>query len=499
MELIIFVFLSSGLLLGWSLGANDAANVFGTAVGSRMIRFPAAAVICGVFVIIGAVAAGHGPADGLGKLGAVNAPAGSFMVALSAGLTVLWMTKLGLPVSTTQAIVGAIVGWNLFSGFPTDLEALARIVSAWIAGPILGALIAFVLYKGVRLLIRWTRPHLLRLDLYTRVGLVLAGAFGAYSLGANNIANVMGVFVESSPFRNIDVFGVLVLTPTEQLFSLGGIAIAVGVFYSRRVMMTVGRSIMPVNPVAAWVVVMAQALVLFVFSSMPLQRLVIGLGLPPIPLVPVSSSQAVVGAVVGIGCAFGWKGIRQFRWSVLFQIASGWISTPILAGVSCYVLLFFLQNVFQQPVYREAHYELGAPGLERLRKMGVSVDGLADLVDESFSTGVGFREALRGRIRLSRRHEKLVLATAEIHPTEIDPERIKTLDPAILSAGQIRALGKLAGRSFTYRWQLADALARQDAAWKPGMPEPPNRLRNMEIRRRLDYVFRTFRASDDRD
>ena len=50
----IIIFLTGGLFLGWSLGANDAANVFGTAVGSRMVRFTTAALICGIFVILGA-------------------------------------------------------------------------------------------------------------------------------------------------------------------------------------------------------------------------------------------------------------------------------------------------------------------------------------------------------------------------------------------------------------------------------------------------------------
>ena len=56
---MILIFLSSGLLLGWSLGANDGANIFGTAVGTRMLRFKTAAIIAGVFVIIGAVVSGQ--------------------------------------------------------------------------------------------------------------------------------------------------------------------------------------------------------------------------------------------------------------------------------------------------------------------------------------------------------------------------------------------------------------------------------------------------------
>ena len=73
MDVTILFFLSSGLFLGWSLGANDAANVFGTAVGTRMVRFATAAAICSVFVILGAVFSGSGAANTLGKLGAINA------------------------------------------------------------------------------------------------------------------------------------------------------------------------------------------------------------------------------------------------------------------------------------------------------------------------------------------------------------------------------------------------------------------------------------------
>jgi len=104
--------LSSGLFLGWSLGSNDAANIFGTAVGTRMIRFKTAAIISSIFVIIGATVSGAGASHTLGKLGEVTAMSGAFTVALGAALTVLWMTHFKLPVSTSQAVVGAIIGWN---------------------------------------------------------------------------------------------------------------------------------------------------------------------------------------------------------------------------------------------------------------------------------------------------------------------------------------------------------------------------------------------------
>ena len=257
-------FLSSGLFLGWSLGANNASTVFGTAVSSRMVRFSTAAFICSVFVILGSVIGGAGAARGLGELGAVNALAGAFTVALAAALTVFWMTQWSLPVSITQAVVGAIVGWNWFSGSVTDTGVLLKIVGTWVACPILGGLFSAGIYQAIALLLARAKLHLLRVDAYTRWGLLVAGAIGSYTLGANNIANVMGVFVPASPFKEIRLAGALHLTSVQQLFLLGGMAIAIGVYTdSKRVMMTVGNNLMPLNPVAALAVVLGQSLVLY--------------------------------------------------------------------------------------------------------------------------------------------------------------------------------------------------------------------------------------------
>ena len=285
MDFTVFIFLTSGLFLGWSLGANDAANVFGTAVGTRMVQFTTAAIVCSIFVILGSVLSGAGAAHTLGKLGSINALAGSFMAALAAAITVYVMTKLELPVSTSQAIVGAIIGWNLFSGSVTDASALGKILFTWVACPVLAAIIAAPLYVATQRLLARANLHILRRDIYTRIALIIAGAFGSYSLGANNIANVMGVFVPASPFTDFSVAGAFTVTGIQQLFLLGAIAIAVGVFtYSKRVMMTVGGGLMPLSPVAAWVIVIAHSIVLTLFASEGLEYFLASNGLPTIPL-----------------------------------------------------------------------------------------------------------------------------------------------------------------------------------------------------------------------
>jgi len=301
-----------------------------------------------VFVIIGAVISGMGASHTLGALGRVNRLPGAFIVALAAALTVFWMTNWGLPVSTSQSIVGAIIGWNLFANMSTDLSVLSKIVSTWVLCPVLSAFFAALFFFILNKTIFKFKIHLLRLDHYTRIGLILVGAFGAYSLGANNIANVMGVFTKTSILASLQI-GFITLSNTQVLFLLGGLAISVGVFtYSKRVMSTVGRNIFKISPVASLVVVLSSSVVLFIFASEGLESILLNLGLPTIPLVPVSGSQAVVGAVIGIGLA---KGGRNVNYKLLGKIGLGWVLTPLFALIISYIVLFFMQNVFMHQVY----------------------------------------------------------------------------------------------------------------------------------------------------
>mgnify|MGYP004513862747 FL=1 len=342
-------FLSSGLFLGWSLGANDGANIFGTAVGTKMIKFRTAAIISSVFVILGAVIAGSGASQTLNKLGSIDAIPGAFMAALAAALTIYLMVKAHISVSTSQAIVGAIIGWNMYSDRPTDVSLVTTIASTWVFCPILSALFAVVLYHTTKLLLKMHNVSLIRQDCYTRIGLIVSGAFAAYALGANNIANVMGVFTSANILRPLPLPLGLSLNSTQVLFLMGAIAISVGIFtYSRHTMNTVGKNIMQMTPLVAWIVVVAQSLVLFVFASPALHNFLTAYNLPAPPMVPVSSSQAVIGAIMGIGLL---KGGRNVNWFLLCRVFIGWVATPILSALICYISLFVLANVFTLTVH----------------------------------------------------------------------------------------------------------------------------------------------------
>jgi len=490
----VLIFLSSGLFLGWSLGANDAANVFGTAVGSRMIRFTTAAIICGIFVILGAYVSGTGAAQTLGKLGAVNAIGGSFMAALAAGLTVYWMTKLGLPVSTSQAIIGSIIGWNLFSDSYTDISSLLKILSTWIICPLLSAVIAAFLFSVAKVFVRKMGIGLIRFDGYTRLALILAGAFGAYSLGANNIANVMGVFVPVAPFPDM-LFGQgFSISSAQQLFLVGGLAIAVGVFtYSKRVMMTVGSELMRLTPLAAWVAVMSHSIVLFLFASERLEQLLAKMSLPTIPLVPVSSSQAVVGAVIGIGML---QGGREIQWPRVYSIVKGWVITPLVSCLLCFVGLYFLQNVFQQTVQRDSNYTLSASVIEKLQKEGIETEGLHELTGTVFQKSAEVVRAVKDKVSLSSKQGLKVVEYSLQKSLIVTAEKIADLETNGLSSAQLDALSKLAGQTYNYPWQLGDALAEISQEWIMLGGGLKDKLHDRDIKQKLAYLYRKFQRRE---
>ena len=341
-------FLSSGLFLGWSLGANDASNIFGTAVGTKMLRFSFAALIAGIFIVLGSIISGQNTAHTLNELGSINTLPAAFAVSLSSALAVFFMLKSGISVSISQAIVGGIVGWNIYTNNPTNTDTLVRICFSWILCPVISGVIAVALYITIKKIMHHTKIHILWQDWIVRVGMILTTALGGYALGANNMANVVGVFMDSCKFEPINIGSWYTLSSIQILFLLGAIAACVGVFtYSQRAIKNVGSNLLAFSPIVAWIVILSQSLVLMMFSSDKLANLLTTINLPALPAVPVSSTQAVIGAIVGIGLAKGGKGIK---WGLVLKLVSGWVASPLIAFVLSYTTLSFMENVFRQPV-----------------------------------------------------------------------------------------------------------------------------------------------------
>jgi len=490
----LLIFLSSGLFLGWSFGANNAGNVFGTAVGSKMVSFKTAAIVTGIFLILGSVVSGAGATLTLGKLGSVNEIGGSFIVALAAAVTIFWMTRINLPVSAAQSIVGSIIGWNFFSGSITDYESLMKIVSSWVFAPVIAGIFAIVIYIFVRRFLGRIKIHILYLDFYNRIGLIVVGGFGAYSLGANNIANVMGVFVPVAPFRPFETY-IGTISGSEQLFIIGGIAMAVGVFtYSAKVMQTVGNNIIPLTPITALVVVLSSSTVLFLFSSQNLERLLATYGLPTIPLVPISSAQAVVGAIIGIGL---YQGGGKMNFKLLGKIASGWVTAPVLAGIISFVSLFIIQNVFNQQVYRPVKFNMSEIVERKLVTEGITFTAMDQFINKEFKTAVEFKKALKDNATdLAGSDLNRVVELSELRDITVNTDIIKfEISQGVFTPDQAESLKKLNGRSFKYSWELRDELETASVDWRLKKDTPEGRHINRNIISKLDYLYKKFWVS----
>ena len=298
------------MLLGWANGANDAANVFGTAVASRIVRYRTAVILAATFIIIGAVIQGAGGIRTLSELTAQD-KLSAFLATTVAALTVIVMTRLRMPVSSAQATVGAIIGMGLArSAKDVQWGGLVKVVTCWVGTPITAALIAFFLYPVLAWCLDRLRLNILGRSRVLKGGLILTGCYGAYAMGGNSAANVCGVFYSAG-----------LLNDNIRLLALiGGASIALGVLtYSKGVMMTVGSGLVQLDAFSALVAVAAQAMTVHIYAF-------IG--------VPVSTSQAIVGGVLGIGVL---KGVKTVNFRILVRILLAWVATPLIAGVVAFV------------------------------------------------------------------------------------------------------------------------------------------------------------------
>ena len=343
--LLIGILLAAAFYVGWNIGANDAANCIGTTVGAQIISYRKAALLMAAFVILGGTLQGHHVMKTVGK-GIVisqaevyeehNAaavpddfhayfpdnrlPDLAILVALlSAGFFVTLATFTSTPVSTSQAIVGGVAGVGIgivgVNATYFKLGVLLKILGAWIISPVLTMILAFFVYLAITNLLR--RAESLYWTKAIGIAVVASAAYVSYSLGANDVGNAIGPLLNRFPDKG------------PHLAALGGIAMAAGALtFGRRVTYTVGKSITPLDYTGALSAQLSAAVGVHLFS-------VLG--------IPVSTSQAVVGGVIGVGLTKGMQAVSTGKITTIFV---GWVLTPACAAV------------FAAVVYRSLDYLL---------------------------------------------------------------------------------------------------------------------------------------------
>ncbi len=288
--------------MGWSIGGMDFSVLFGPAITSKMLKYVSGVILAALFCMLGAILQG---ANGIETIGQLTHQTFETAVISSccAAVVIIALNFLKLPVPTSQAVVGSIVGVGLMmSGLNT--KPFVKIVLCWAAAPFFAFLVSIPLYLIVGKIYNKMNLNIFQRDAFLRTGLILGGCYASYALGANGVANVAGVFAKSG---SISSFAAAVI---------GGISIALGMAtFSRRVVKTIGSGIIKLNAYSALIAVFCEAVTAHFFA-------VIG--------VPVSMTQALVGAILGIGFLRDYRTIRIRK---VGQIFLGWVFAPIAAGI----------------------------------------------------------------------------------------------------------------------------------------------------------------------
>ncbi|MEJ8566344.1 inorganic phosphate transporter [Elongatibacter sediminis] len=322
----------AGCYVGWNIGANDAANCIGTTVGAQIISYRKAVAIMALFVILGGMLQGQHVMKTVGK-GIVIADTESYqrqhghqadeqfrsyfpddrlpdkailVALLSAGLFVTLATFSSVPVSTSQAIVGGVAGTGVgivgLNASYFQLSVMLKIFGAWVISPVLTMVLAFLIYLSLGVLLR--RAKALVWSKILGVLVLISAAYVSYSLGANDVGNAIGPLLAKYP----DMGSWLALA--------GGISMAIGAWtFGERVTYTVGKNITPLDYGGALSAQFAAAFGVHFFSMAG---------------IPVSTSQAVVGGVVGVGLT---KGMRSISLGRIRSIVTGWVVTPVSAAI----------------------------------------------------------------------------------------------------------------------------------------------------------------------
>jgi len=323
----------AGLYMAWNIGANDLANAMGTVVGTKALSLRQVIVLAAIFEFLGAVffgkrvtttiAKGIVPIDLVGNINPDLVVSGMLAAILAAGLWVTFATFYNLPVSTSHATVGGVLGFGLSVAYlgvipfsAINWPVMLRIVLSWFISPVMGAVLGF----GIFVLIRALVLHRVEGDVekYFVPLQVLTACYIAFAHGSNDVASAVGPI--SAAFTALGIIGDEI---PDWIFVLGGMGIVLGLAtWGYRVIETIGSKITELTPSRGFSAQFATASVVLLHSYISL---------------PISTTHILVGSVIGVGLA---RGLSSVDLSVIWKIIFSWVVTvPVAAATSAVIFL----------------------------------------------------------------------------------------------------------------------------------------------------------------
>ncbi len=329
MELaLVVVVVAFALGFDYTNGFHDAANAIATSVSTRALTPRAALIMAAIFNMVGALL-GTGIATTIGSgiidVGERPPHTGLIMVLAAVIGAIVWNLItwwFGMPSSSSHALIGALTGVGLASGITVHWEViLNKVVIPMLVSPLVGFALAFGLMVALLWIFRNANPH--KVTRRFRIAQTASAAAMALGHGLQDAQKTMGVIVLA-----------LVAGGYQDDHSIplwvkisAALAISAGTYAGGwRIMRTLGRKVIELDPARGFVAESVAASVLYV-TAFVFQA-------------PISTTQTITSAIMGVGAT---KRLSAVRWGVAGNIAIAWVLTiPAAAAVAA--AMFFLLN-----------------------------------------------------------------------------------------------------------------------------------------------------------
>jgi PiT family inorganic phosphate transporter len=383
---------------GWNIGGNDVANSMASAVGAKAISLKQAVMIAAILDFLGAVFVGthvtdtvrKGIVDPMGIGDANLVIIGMFAAMLGSAIWVTLATWKALPISTSHAIIGGVVGFSLVAGGIASVNwyKVGQVAASWVISPFFAGILAFITFRiiarfilgkenegeaarnfapifiGITFfimsssLLLKTRIHAgplsqiigicLAISIasgivgYFLIGLIkvtdaegifrkmqiMTSCYVAFSHGANDVANAIGPMAAIYSIVSTGELSMKVPVPPS-LLVLGGIGITIGIMtWGYKVIRTVGEKITKINNTRGFSIDFGVATSVLLASKLGM---------------PVSTTHAVIGAVVGVGLA---RGLEAVDFRILKKIVISWAVTIPAAALTSMALYIGFVHFF---------------------------------------------------------------------------------------------------------------------------------------------------------
>jgi PiT family inorganic phosphate transporter len=317
------------LALGFdfSNGVHDAANAIATTVTTRALSMGKAVAMAAVLNFIGAIistAVAHFIGKGLVDAHLVTLPiVGAALIGAIAWNLLTWW--LGLPSSSSHALIGGLVGAALFAFGPSSIhvEGITKTVVALITSPLLGFGVAYLLMRGLLRVVQ-DRPFTPTMRAFRRLQLVSA-AFMAFSHGSNDAQKTMGIVTLALISAH--------LLPSDApvplwvvLTSAAAMAAGTGLG-GWRIIKTMGSKLVDLTPAHGFAAETAAAGVIMVATHFG---------------IPISTTHVIASSILGVGAT---RRAHMVRWGTATNIVLAWVFTIPGAGLVGGLMALMLKHL----------------------------------------------------------------------------------------------------------------------------------------------------------